>query len=105
VFQSSVKAIGGPPLPSTIQGLTLTPHLMRQPGAVGTFSALVFSSGGLVEKETANVLDGWRLVVSGVAWEWMVRRISIGLVRSRARTWEVQRTDCLACNRHKTYIA
>jgi hypothetical protein len=34
----------------------------------------------LVEKKTAKVLDRWRQVVSGVAWEWMVRRISIGLV-------------------------
>jgi hypothetical protein len=60
------------------------------PGVVGTFSALVFSSGGLVEKETWKVLESWKNAVSGVAWEFMVRRMSLSLVRSRARTWEVR---------------
>jgi hypothetical protein len=44
----------------------------------------------LVEKETWKVLESWKNAVSGAAWEVMVRRVSLSLVRSRARTWEVR---------------
>lgn len=57
-------------------------------GSVGRFSPLVFSAGGLIETETAKRLEEWRRVVSAVVWEWMLRRMSLGLVRARARTWE-----------------
>jgi hypothetical protein len=57
-------------------------------GGMGQFSPLVFSAGGLVEKETGKRMAEWQAKVSEVAWEWMLRRMSLGLVRARARTWE-----------------
>lgn len=62
----------------------------KMPGCVGEFSPLVFTSGGLVEGETEKRLEGWKVALSGVAWEMMVRRMSLSLLRSRARTWEVR---------------
>jgi hypothetical protein len=41
-----------------------------------------------VEKETGKRMAEWQAKVSEVAWEWMLRRMSLGLVRARARTWE-----------------
>jgi hypothetical protein len=62
----------------------------KQPGCIGEFSPLVFTSGGLVEGETEKRLEAWKVALSGVAWGLMVRRMSLSLLRSRARTWEVR---------------
>jgi hypothetical protein len=62
--------------------------IRAQPGSLGRFSPLVFSSDGLVETETMRRLEEWKKVVSGNAWEYMIRRMSVGLVRAMAKTWE-----------------
>ena len=63
----------------------------KAPEGVGDFGALVFSSGGLVEAGTQRQLDSWKLAVGTPMWGWTMRRISLGLIRARARTWTVRR--------------
>ena len=63
----------------------------KAPEGVGDFGALVFSSGGLVEAGTQRQLDRWKLAVGTPMWGWTMRRISLGLIRARGRTWTVRR--------------
>jgi hypothetical protein len=58
-------------------------------GGMGRFSPLVFSAGGLVEKGTIGRMMEWKEAVSDGAWEYMLRRMALGLLRSRAKMWEV----------------
>lgn len=58
-------------------------------GGMGRFSPLVFSAGGLVEKGTMGRMMEWKEAVSDGAWEYMLRRMALGLLRSRAKMWEV----------------
>ena len=50
---------------------------------------MVFSAGGLVEKGTMGRMMEWKEAVSDGAWEYMLRRMALGLLRSRAKMWEV----------------
>lgn len=59
-----------------------------QPGGLGRFSPLVFSADGLIETETVKRMEEWKKAVSSGTWEYMMRRMSLGLVRARAKTWE-----------------
>lgn len=60
----------------------------RAPGGTGRFSALVFSSGALVEKETMKELSGWMEKMDKHTKNWMATRISIGFVKAQARSYE-----------------
>ena len=61
----------------------------KAPAGLGSFAPLVFTAGGYVEKETQRCLDGWKKELPEGAWDRMVKRISLGLVRVRGRTFEV----------------
>ena len=63
----------------------------KAPEGVGEFGALVFSTGGLVEENTQRQLDSWKGAVGTSTWGWTIRRISMGLIRARARTWTARR--------------
>jgi hypothetical protein len=56
-------------------------------GGMGKFAPLVFSAGGMMEAETRRVMAGWRDAVGDVVWEYTTRRMSMGLMRARAKTW------------------
>lgn len=60
----------------------------RVAGGQGHFEPLVFSSGGFIEPGTQKVLEAWRAAVGDVVWERTLSRVSLGLARARARTWE-----------------
>lgn len=57
------------------------------PTGLGHLGALVFSTGGLVEIDTQKQLASWKEAVGDSAWNWALRRISMTLVRARARTF------------------
>ena len=63
----------------------------KAPEGIGEFGALVFSTGGLVDEATQRQLDSWKGAVGTSTWGWTIRRISMGLIRARARTWTVRR--------------
>jgi hypothetical protein len=56
-------------------------------GGMGSFAPLVFSAGGMMETSTAKLMAEWRAAVGDAVWEWTVRRMSVGLMRARAKTW------------------
>jgi hypothetical protein len=55
------------------------------PAGHGKFTAIVMSTGGLVESETLRLMQDWQRGVK--AWEWshLMSTLSLGLVRARAR--------------------
>ena len=59
----------------------------KAPTSVGKFTGLVFSLGGIVEVETGRQLQAWKEVVGEAVWSWTMRRVAVGLVKARARTW------------------
>lgn len=61
----------------------------RAPGGTGKFTPLVFSAGGLVEGETMRQLDEWKRHVEAGKWAATLRRVSVGLVRVRARRFQI----------------
>ena len=60
----------------------------RRPWAIGDFKPLVFSLGGLMEKETAMEMTKWRKEMTETVYEAMVKRISLVLLRGRAKVYE-----------------
>jgi hypothetical protein len=59
------------------------------PLALGRFGALVFSTGGLIEADTQKQLASWKEAIGDSTWNWTLRRISLSLVRARARTFSM----------------
>lgn len=57
------------------------------PLALGRFGALVFSTGGLIKADTQKQLASWKEAIGDSTWSWTLRRISLSLVRARARTF------------------
>ncbi|ADV23184.1 Hypothetical protein CGB_F6630C [Cryptococcus gattii WM276] len=53
----------------------------------GQFKAVVMSTGGLVSRETADEIRRWRKEMSPAVFERMMGKISLELVRARARTF------------------
>ncbi|KAE8542258.1 hypothetical protein D1P53_001031 [Cryptococcus gattii VGV] len=53
----------------------------------GQFKAVVMSTGGLLSRETADEMRRWRKEMSPAVFEGMMRKISLELVRARARTF------------------
>lgn len=45
------------------------------------------STGGIVSRETADEMRRWRKEMGPAAFEGMMRKISLKLVRARARTF------------------
>jgi hypothetical protein len=64
----------------------------------GAFKPLVFSTGGLMAKGTADELRGWKLDLKTVVWESMMRAVSMSFVRSRARTWGLAKGAAASCD-------
>ncbi|OXC62029.1 hypothetical protein AYX13_07010 [Cryptococcus neoformans] len=57
----------------------------------GLFKAVVMSTGGIVSRETADEMRRWRREMGPMAFEGMMKKISLELVRARARTFAIQR--------------
>ncbi|UOH81167.1 hypothetical protein LQV05_003833 [Cryptococcus neoformans] len=55
----------------------------------GLFKAVVLSTGGLVSRETADEMRRWRKEMGPMAFEGMMKKISLELVRARARTFAI----------------
>lgn len=53
----------------------------------GLFKAVVMSTGGIVSRETADEMRRWRREMGPMAFEGMMKKISLELVRARARTF------------------
>ncbi|OWZ80072.1 hypothetical protein C366_01460 [Cryptococcus neoformans Tu401-1] len=53
------------------------------------FRAVVMSTGGIVSRETADEMRRWRKEMGPAAFEGMMRKISLKLVRARARTFAI----------------
>ena len=53
----------------------------------GMFKAVVMSTGGIMSRETADVMRRWRKKMGPAAFEGMTRKTSLELVRTRARTF------------------
>lgn len=51
----------------------------------GAFKPLVVSTGGLVSREAADEWKSWRKVTAEAAFRWTQKRITIELVKARAR--------------------
>ncbi len=62
---------------------------IRRPWALSEFRALVFSAGGLMEKETAAELDRWKPDLGEATFDRMMTRMSLALLRARAKTFEL----------------
>ncbi|OXC63234.1 hypothetical protein AYX13_06833 [Cryptococcus neoformans] len=53
----------------------------------GMFKAVVMSTGGIVSRETVDEMRRWRKEMGPAIFEGMMRKISLELVRARARTF------------------
>ena len=60
----------------------------RNPWAIGDFKPLVWSLGGLMEKETAAEVGKWKKEMTNVVFDALMRRISLVLLRARAMVYE-----------------
>ena len=61
----------------------------RAPEALAEFRAIVMSTGGLVARETADEIGKWKKELGEWTFEKMMGRISLELLKSRARLFEV----------------
>jgi len=61
---------------------------VRRPWAIGDFKPLVVSLGGLMEKQTAAEVAKWKREMTETVFEAMVRRVSLVLLRARAKVYE-----------------
>ena len=53
------------------------------------FTPLIFSLGGLMESGTRDALHLWKGVMARVAYSYMIRRLTLALLRARVRNREV----------------
>ena len=60
----------------------------RRPWAIGGFNAVVFSLGGLMEKETADEIEKWRKEMRDTVWAAIIKRVGLVLLRARAKVYE-----------------
>jgi hypothetical protein len=58
----------------------------RHPPSDRPFRLFVLSLGGMMETEAKNALKVWKSIMTGGVL--LVRRLSLGLVRARARCFE-----------------
>ena len=61
----------------------------RAPKATAEFRAIVLSAGGLMSSGTADEMVKWKREIGTVGFERIMRRISLELLKSRARLFEV----------------
>ena len=61
----------------------------RAPEITGEFRALVISAGGLVEESSADELKRWKRDLDPVIYDRMMAKVSMELMRARARLFEV----------------
>jgi hypothetical protein len=62
-----------------------------RPLSTATFKPLVFSTGGLMSKETADELQSWKAVLGDSMYGRLGSAISLELVKARARTYGLLR--------------
>ena len=53
------------------------------------FTPFIFSLGGLMESGTRDALQLWKTVMTGGAYSYMIRRLTLALLRARVRNREV----------------
>jgi hypothetical protein len=60
------------------------------PAGQGTFTAIVMSTGGLVEEDTMRLLEEWQKGIKDWDWAHFLGTLSLGLVRARAKvvSWD-----------------
>ena len=63
----------------------------NRPLAPGTFKPLVFSTGGLLARATADELRRWQGEMEPPVWDRMMTVLSLELLRARARTFRMGR--------------
>jgi hypothetical protein len=49
---------------------------------------LVFSFGGMMETDARDALKLWKSIMTGGVYSLLLRRLSLGLLRARARCFE-----------------
>jgi hypothetical protein len=61
----------------------------HRPDSMIPFCPLVFSSGGMMEKGTAEALKRWKELMNEGVYSFLVRRLSVCLLRGRVRSFEL----------------
>jgi hypothetical protein len=54
------------------------------------FQPLVISLGGMVEDRTMDAMEAWRGAMGDGSWQFLMRRISVILTRTRAEVWHFE---------------
>jgi hypothetical protein len=54
------------------------------------FHPIVISLGGMLEDKAVKELEKWREAIGGASYGFMMRRISVTLLRARARVWQLE---------------
>ena len=72
-----------------IEKKTITNAPQQGSSILNDLRPLVLSAGGLVAVNTANEMRRWRSVMAGPVWKTLTSRISLDLLRSRSRLFEV----------------
>jgi hypothetical protein len=54
------------------------------------FHPIVISLGGMLEDKAVKELERWREAIGGASYGFMMRRISVTLLRARARVWRFE---------------
>jgi hypothetical protein len=60
----------------------------RHPPSDRPFRPFVLSLGGIMETEARDALKLWKSIMTGGVYSLLVRRLSLGLLRARARCFE-----------------
>jgi hypothetical protein len=60
----------------------------RHPPSDRPFRPLVLSFGGMLETEARDALKLWKSIITGGVYSLLVRWLSLGLLRARARCFE-----------------
>jgi hypothetical protein len=60
----------------------------RHPPSDRPFRPFVLSLGGVMETDTRDALKLWKSIMTGGVYSLLVRRLSLGLLRARARCFE-----------------
>jgi hypothetical protein len=54
------------------------------------FNPIIISLGGMIEDSAMKQFDGWKEAVGGVASSFVLRRMSVCLLRCRVKVWRFE---------------
>jgi hypothetical protein len=60
----------------------------RHPPSDRPFRPFILSLGGMTETDAKDALKVWKLIMTGGVYSLLVRQLSLGLMRARARSFE-----------------